>query len=93
MKQLLDELEKVSILCIGISNISNKFITKYHDNHGFQNSRLISINENVSNEYWRELLKKIGLNLLCVAVHYSTRFHSSEGLLELIGDDEIVPVA
>lgn len=91
MKQLLDELEKVSILCIGISNISNKFITKYHDNHGFQNSRLISINENVSNEYWRELLKKIGLNLLCVAVHYSTRFQSSEGLLELIGDDEIVP--
>lgn len=90
VKQLLDELETVAISSIGISNISHKFITKYHDNHDFKNCRLITINENVSNEYWRELLKKIGLNLLCVAVHYSNRYNSSEGLLELLADDEII---
>ena len=37
-----------------------------------------NINENYSNEYWRELLKKIGLNLLCVASHYSNRYINSQ---------------
>ena len=58
MKQFLDELEAVSISSIGNNNISFKFVTKYHENHSFNNSRLLRINENYSNEYWREILKK-----------------------------------
>ena len=89
MKQILDELESVSSSSIGINNISNKFVSKYHENHSFLNTRLIKINENYSNEFWRDLLKKIGLNLLCVAAHYSNRYNSSDNFLNNIQDDEL----
>ena len=89
MKQFLDELDVVATSSIGNNNISFKFVTKYHENHSFNNSRLIRINENYSNEYWREILKKIGLNLLCVAVHYSNRYNSSDNFLNTGGDEEL----
>jgi hypothetical protein len=89
MKQILDELEDVSAYSIGINNISNKFVSKYHENHSFSNSRLIKINKNYSNEFWRDLLKKIGLNLLCVAAHYSNRYGSSDNFLINIEDEEL----
>jgi hypothetical protein len=88
MKQILDELEEVSASSIGINNISNKFVSKYHENHAFSNSRLIKINENYSNEFWRDLLKKIGLNLLCVAAHYSNRYENSDNFLINAAEDE-----
>jgi hypothetical protein len=60
MRQLLDELENVAASSIGNNNISYKFVTKYHETHTFNNCRLVKINDNYSNEYWRESLKKIG---------------------------------
>lgn len=90
MRQLLDELENVAASSIGNNNISYKFVTKYHETHTFNNSRLIKINENYSHEYWRESLKKIGLNLLCVAAHYSSRYSNSDNFLNTKADDELV---
>lgn len=90
MRQFLDELEAVAISSIGNGNVSYKFVTKYHETHSFNNSRLIKMNENFSNEYWRDLLKKIGLNLLCVAAHYSNRYISSDNFLNTKSDDEII---
>jgi hypothetical protein len=90
MRQLLDELENVAASSIGNNNISYKFVTKYHETHTFNNCRLIKINDNYSNEYWRESLKKIGLNLLCVAAHYSNRYTNSDNLLNTTADDELV---
>jgi hypothetical protein len=89
MRQFLDELEGVAMSSIGNGNISYKFVTKYHETHLFNNSRLIRMNENFSNEYWRELLKKIGLNLLCVAAHYSNRHISSDNFLNTKSDEEL----
>jgi len=89
MRQFLDELEGVAMSSIGNGNISYKFVTKYHETHSFNNSRLIRMNENFSNEYWRELLKKIGLNLLCVAAHYSNRHISSDNFLNTKSDEEL----
>jgi hypothetical protein len=82
MKLLLAELEAVAISCIGSDNISSHFITKYHENHSYENLRLIKIQDNYSNDYWREMLKKVGLNLLCVATHYSNRYSSSDNYLD-----------
>jgi hypothetical protein len=90
MRQLLDELENVAASSIGNNNISYKFVTKYHETHTFNNCRLIKINENYSNEYWRESLKKIGLNLLCVAAHYSNRHINSDIFLNTKADDELI---
>lgn len=89
MRQFLDELESVGMSSIGNGNIAYKFVTKYHDTHTFNNSRLIRMNENFSNEYWRELLKRIGLNLLCVAAHYSNRYSSSDNFLNTRSDEEL----
>ena len=93
MRQFLDELEAVSTSSIGISNISFKFVTKYHENHSFESLRLIKMNENYSNEYWRDILKKIGLNLLCVATHYSNRHLNSDNFLNSKCDEELTNYA
>ena len=89
MKQLLNELEGVSVSSIGNDNTSFRFITKYHENHNFENLRLLKINESFSHDYWREMLKKIGLNLLCVAAHYSTRYENSDNFLSMKSDEEL----
>lgn len=81
MKLFLSELESVAISSIGNDNTSSRFITKYHENHSYENLRLIKITHNYSNDYWREMLKKIGLNLLCVAAHYSNRYQNSDNFL------------
>jgi hypothetical protein len=89
MRIFLDELEKVSVYSIGNGYNSFKYVTKYHENHSFNNCRLIKFNENYSNEYWRDLLKKIGLNLLCVAAHYSNRYKDSDNFVLSNSDDEL----
>ena len=93
MRQFLDELESVAMSSIGNGNVAYKFVTKYHETHTFNNCRLIRMNENFSNEYWRELLKKIGLNLLCVAAHYSNRHISSDNFLNTKSDEELTNYA
>lgn len=88
MRHFLTELNNMTILSIGSEIGISKFITKYHENHLFENIRLLQINENFENEYWRELLKKLTLNLLCVAVHYSKRYQSAEDFLNTHIEDK-----
>jgi len=64
-------------------------MTKYHENHTYENCRLIKINESFSNEAWREMLKKIGLDLLCVAAHYSSRYENSDKFIDNRSDEEL----
>jgi len=89
MKQILNELDNVALSSIGSNNTTNNFMTKYHENHSYENCRLIKINENFSIEVWRELLKKIGLDLLCVAAHYSKRYESADHFIENKSDEEL----
>jgi len=88
MKKLLVELDSITIDTIGISNISFNFMTKYHENHLYENCRLIKINENLTNFIWRDILKIIGLDLLCTAVHYSKRYEDSDQFINTKSDDE-----
>ena len=53
MKQFLNELDNVAILSIGNSNTTSNFMSKYHENHTYENCRLIKINESFSNAVWR----------------------------------------
>ncbi len=89
MKQILNELDNVAISSIGNNNTTNNFMTKYHENHSYENCRLIKINENFSSDVWRELLKKIGLDLLCVAAHYSKRYENSDHFIDNKYDEEL----
>jgi hypothetical protein len=89
MKQFLNELDNVAFASIGNSTTTNNFMTKYHENHSYENCRLLKINENFSNNIWRELLKKIGLDLLCVASHYSKRYENSDKFIDNKADEEL----
>jgi len=88
-KQLLNELDDIAVATIGHTTITHNFMTKYHENHSYENCRLIKINETYSNELWREILKKIGLDLLCVAAHYSNRFENSDNFIYTKLDEEL----
>jgi hypothetical protein len=73
-KKIINEIENTAIGSIGINNIGSNFITKCHENHTYNNYRLIKFTKNVNFEIWRDILKKSGLNLLCVAAHYRIKF-------------------
>jgi hypothetical protein len=89
MKKLLGDLDSIAYLSIGNTNTTNNFVTKYHENNSYENYRLLKINETFSHELWKEQLKKIGLDLLCVACHYSKRYEDSEKFLENKSDEEL----
>jgi hypothetical protein len=89
MKKLMGDLDSISYLSIGNTNTTNNFVTKYHENNSYENYRLLKINETFSHELWKEQLKKIGLDLLCVATHYSKRYEDSEKFLENKSDEEL----
>lgn len=88
VKTFLAEIDFISNITIGFTNTTNNFMTKYHENHNFENCRLIKINENASLDAWKQLLKKSGLNLICVAAHYSNRYESSDNYLDTKADEE-----
>ena len=90
MKKILNALDNVGYISIGNSNVTHNFMTKYHEKHQYNNSRLIKINENCFNDImWQGILKKIGLDLLCVAAHYSKRYENSDKFIENKCDDEL----
>lgn len=89
MKRFLTELDNIAFGSIGNTNTTHNFMAKYHENHSYENCRLIKINENFSIEMWRDILKKIGLDLLCIAVHYSKRYENSDKFMETKSDEEM----
>ena len=86
LKTFLYEIDNVATLSIGINNITSNFITKYHETHLYDNCRLIKINESFHVVMWRELLKKIGLDMICIATHYSNRYENSDKFIENVAD-------
>jgi hypothetical protein len=80
-KKIIQSIDTFSYLTTG-NSISNKFISKYHENHDLTNYRLIYTNEQfMITELNKELFDKIGLDLLCVACHYSERYKNSDNYL------------
>jgi hypothetical protein len=89
MKKLLVELDNNAFSSIGYGNTTFNFMTKYHENHSYDICRLIKMNDNFSNFVWRDILKKIALDLLCVATHYSKRYENSDNFIETKADEEL----
>jgi hypothetical protein len=89
MKKMLVDLDNIACISIGNNNTTHNFMTKYHENHSYDNCRLIKINENFSNDMWKDVLRKIGLDLLCVAAHYSSRYENSDNFIDNQSDEEL----
>jgi hypothetical protein len=89
MKHMLSELDNIAYASIGHATITPNFVTKYHENHSYANCRLIKMNNNCSFDVWKNIVRKNGLDLFCVAVHYSTRYGDSDKFVDNNSDDEL----
>jgi hypothetical protein len=79
-KNLINNLNAMCQMCFG-SNLSQSFKYKYHVEHNYTNIRIMNTSNSVYlvDKIWiNKMLTKNGLDLLCVACHYSNRYQSSD---------------
>ena len=82
-KQKIMEVERMCSVVLGINNITTNFVSRYNENVSMHKCRLIKMRKNSGlYDTWVDLLRTDGLNLLCVAVHYSGTHGSGDKFLE-----------
>ena len=87
-KSFIRELNNFCQISIGV-NLIQSFKLKYHE-HDYSNCRLVHVNETVKYEnIWRNMIDEIGIDLLCVAVHYSTRYDCSDDFITNSQDEQV----
>jgi len=80
-KKIINEIDHICYVVSGYANVTNNFVTKYNETYGFDNCRLINMNDTISIDNLREIFNKNGLDFLCVATHYSERYGNSDQYL------------
>ena len=88
-KKIVSLIDSIAYITTGNSIMSN-FISKYHDTHNLSCYRLIktSVNDTgISTDLIKDMLNKIGIDLLCVAAHYSDRYTNSDNFLATESDE------
>jgi hypothetical protein len=89
LKKMIQIIDNISYVTTG-NTIINYFITKYHDSHNVKTYRLIKTNSNeISYDFIKDMMNNIGLDLLCVASHYSCRNDKSDKFLVENADDSV----
>uniref|UniRef100_A0A6C0KWA9 Uncharacterized protein n=1 Tax=viral metagenome TaxID=1070528 RepID=A0A6C0KWA9_9ZZZZ len=81
-RKYLSEIENIAYLTTGITNIGNNFVTKYHESYKYESCRILKLNDNLNIDIWCDIIKKFGLDILCVAAHYSNRYENAETFLQ-----------
>lgn len=89
IKKMLTELDSIAYATIGNTNTTHNFMTKYHENHSYENCRLVKINETFSTDLWKSIMRNNGLDLLCVAAHYSKRYGDSDQFIDNKADEDL----
>ena len=80
LKRCIILIDSIVYVTTGNSIMSN-FITKYHDSHKLNLYRLIKTSETInslSSDIVKDVLNNIGIDLLCVASHYSERYGNAD---------------
>lgn len=89
IKKLVLLIDSIAYVTTG-NSIMNNFISKYHESHDITNYRLIKTNENaISHDLIKDALNKIGIDLLCIAAHYSERYTNSDNYLLTKADEHV----
>jgi hypothetical protein len=80
----------IDVICGNITghSILAHFITKYHDCHKLTSYRLIKTTDTVNVSIIKSTLNNIGIDLLCVATHYSDRYGNASNYLITKADDD-----
>ena len=81
-RKYLIELENIAYLSSGLTNIFQNFVTKYHETYKYDYCRVLKLNNTLTIDAWISIIKKIGIDILCVATHYSNRYESAENFLQ-----------
>jgi hypothetical protein len=83
-KTFINSLNALSQMWFGV-NLNQTFKYKYHADHAYSQMRILHSTNNFT------INGMNGLNLLCVACHYSNRYQSSDNyLLKYSNDDTII---
>lgn len=91
LKKFITLIDSIVYVTTGNSIMSN-FITKYHDSHKLNLYRLIKTNETInslSTDIVKEVLNNIGIDMFCVATHYSERYGNADNYLNTKVETEI----
>jgi hypothetical protein len=83
MKKFITYIDSIAYVTTG-NSILNNFISKYHDTHNLLTYRLIKTNDHfnsIATDLIKDVLNKIGIDLLCVAAHYSDRYTNSDNFI------------
>jgi hypothetical protein len=83
LKKLITLIDPIVYVTTG-NSIMNNFITKYHDSHKLNLYRLIKTSDttnSLSIVIVKEVLNNIGIDLFCVATHYSERYGNADNYL------------
>ena len=89
IKKMLAELDSIAYSTIGNTNTTHNFMTQYHENYPYENCRLVKINETISPDLWKNIMRNNGLDLLCVAAHYSKRYIDSDQFIDNKADEDL----
>lgn len=85
-KQFIREFNIYCQTYIGV-NLFQTFKYKYHEDHDYHNCRLIHFHETIKYEnIWKPIIESNGIDILCVAVHYSIRYGSSDNYVNSTQD-------
>lgn len=82
IKKIIALIDSIIYITTGYS-ITNNFITKYHESHKLTLYRLLKTTETnlLSFDIVKEVLNNIGIDLFCVATHYSERYGSADNYI------------
>jgi hypothetical protein len=90
-KKLIAMIDSIGYITTG-NSIMNNFISKYHDSHKLSSYRLVKTNDNshvLSHDILKDVLNNIGIDLLCVAAHYSEQYTNADNYLKTKTDESI----
>lgn len=90
-KNLINHLNARCQMWFG-SNLVQSFKYKYHAEHNYANIRIINTSSSIylNDTIWiNKMLSENGLDLLCVACHYSNRYHNSDNYVTKYSNDDV----
>ena len=90
-KNLINHLNAMCQMWFG-SNLAQSFKFKYHVEHNYANIRIINTSSSIylNDTVWiNKMLNENGLDLLCVACHYSNRYHNSDNYVAKYSNDDV----
>jgi len=91
LKKIIILVDSIVYVTTG-NSIMNNFITKYHDSHKLNLYRLIKTMDTtntLSIDIVKGVLNNIGIDLFCVATHYSERYGNADNYLNT-NDKDII---